>query len=158
MRCFSVLPVFAVVCVVLAFTWAGHSFGRDSDLAHSAHETVLHGDASPQRVQYSEGELDAFLRGDVKIESYYCGCNDVPKKHFPYTLAIVKAPHGELLVRAEGVDGVVKYTALAIRHGDVYCDVAAEGGCFGSFESLCDFTDFRYGRFLAAFFPTCKKD
>ena len=53
-----------------------------------------------------------------------------------------------------GVDTVI--TRLAVRHGDRYCDVDSEDQCYGTFAHPCEFSDFRYGRQLAPYFPTCK--
>ena len=103
-----------------------------------------------------QGEAKAQDAAGVTVENYYCGCDDVPRKHFPYAFAVLKTTKGDLLVRPEGTEGVIKFTTLAIRNGDVYCDFDPEGRCYGSFSHPCDFTDFRYGRYLAPYFPTCK--
>ena len=94
--------------------------------------------------------------GDLTVEPHFCGCNDKPKRHFPYRMVVIKTPKGDLVARPENIEVSVSFTALAVRWGNQYCDVDAESSCFGSFSDPCDFSDFRYGPHLSIFFPTCK--
>ena len=93
-----------------------------------------------------------------KFESYYCSCYDEPIKHYPYPIVVLKTPNGDLVARPEGTDGTLFFTPLAVRYGNRYCAVGSETDCYGSFSHPCEFTDFRYGPYLAEFFPTCKSD
>lgn len=110
------------------------------------------------RAQFSEAELERLHPGDFKLESHYCSCSDKPKKHFPYPVVLLRTPKGDLVTRPEPREVSVGFTALAVRYGNRYCDVESAEDCYGSFSDPCDFTDFRYGPFLAEFFPTCKSD
>ena len=93
-----------------------------------------------------------------KVESYYCSCYDEPIKHYPYPIVVLKTPNGDLVARPEGTDGTLFFTPLAVRYGNRYCEVGSDQNCYGSFSHPCEFTDFRYGPYLAEFFPTCKSD
>ena len=93
-----------------------------------------------------------------KFESYYCSCYDEPIKHYPYPIVVLKTPNGDLVARPEGTDGTLFFTPLAVRYGNRYCEVGSETDCYGSFAHPCEFTDFRYGPYLAEFFPTCKSE
>ncbi len=108
--------------------------------------------------RFSETELEGVQAGDMKVESYYCGCYDEPHKHYPYSIVLLKTSRGDLVARPEGTDGVLTFTPLAIRYGNRYCELGSETDCYGSFSHPCEFTDFRYGPFLAQFFPTCKSE
>jgi hypothetical protein len=110
------------------------------------------------KARFSETDLEAFQLGDLKAEAYYCSCYDKPNKHYPYSIVLLKTPKGDLVARPEGTDGALIFTALAVRHGNQYCQVESETDCYGSFSHPCEFTDFRYGQYLAEFFPTCKSD
>ena len=93
-----------------------------------------------------------------RFESYYCSCYDEPIKHYPYPIVVLKTPNGDLVARPEGTDGTLFFTPLAVRYGNRYCEVGSETDCYGSFAHPCEFTDFRYGPYLAEFFPTCKSE
>jgi len=110
------------------------------------------------KARFSETDLEAFQPGDLRAESVYCSCYDKPTKHYPYSLVLLKTPKGDLVARPEGTDGALIFTALAVRHGNQYCQVESETDCYGSFSHPCEFSDFRYGATLAEFFPTCKSD
>ena len=110
------------------------------------------------KARFSETDLEAFQPGDLQAEAYYCSCYDKPNKHYPYSIVLLKTPKGDLVARPEGTDGALIFTALAVRHGNRYCQVESETDCYGSFSHPCEFTDFRYGQYLAEFFPTCKSD
>ena len=101
-------------------------------------------------------ELDALAPGELALESHFCGCADVPLKHYPYVVFVLRSPKGDLLARPEGHEAVVHFVALAVRQEYQYCDPQMEASCYGTFMHPCDFTDFRYGPQLAQFFPTCK--
>ena len=110
------------------------------------------------REKFSRLELDALRPDQLALESHFCGCTDVPRKHFPYAVVVLRTPKGDLVARPEGHEAAVRFAALAVRNDDVYCDPRSESSCYGAFAHPCDFTDFRYGRQLAEFFPTCKND
>jgi len=97
-------------------------------------------------------------RPSGEVEWVYCGCDDQPNKHFPYSVAVFKSANGDLVTRPERGELAVTFTALAVRFGDRYCDIDSEQPCYGSFSHPCEFTDFRYGAYLEQFFPTCKSD
>jgi len=118
----------------------------------------LQGLSDQLRERFSEAETKGFRSEGLSAEQHECGCYDKPTKHYPYSIVVFKTQQGELVTRAERGDGPPRFFALAVRHGDRYCDPADEGKCFGSFATPCDFTDFRYGEALAAYFPTCKTD
>ncbi len=106
--------------------------------------------------RFSDTELAALPPEDFQIESHACSCADRPDPHFPYLLIVFKTPKGDLVGRPDrrGIDVVI--THLAVRHGERYCNLDAEDQCYGSFSHPCEFSDFRYGPHLAAYFPSCK--
>jgi hypothetical protein len=106
--------------------------------------------------RFSRSELEAMPAADLKVESYHCGCYDQPVQHFPYAMVVVNTAKGDWIGRPEGGDEGVRFTGIAERFGDRYCDVGPEGRCYGSFAHPCDFSDFRFGANLRTFFPTCK--
>ncbi len=110
------------------------------------------------KARFNEAELARLLPEDLSIEPHYCSCSDRPTRHFPYPIVLLKTPKRDLLARPELREFSVGFTALAVRFGNRYCAVESESECYGSFADACDFTDFRYGPSLAAFFPTCKSD
>lgn len=92
------------------------------------------------------------------MEPYFCGCYDKPNKHFPYSIVLLKTSKGDLVTRPERLEGAVTYTPLAVRRENQYCELDSEKQCYGSFSDPCEFTDYRFGPFLAPFFPTCKAE
>ncbi len=106
--------------------------------------------------RFSEAELKTYKPEDFRVESHMCGCYDKPVPHYPYSLMFFSTPKGDLVGRPDrhGFDTII--TRLAVRHGERYCDLESEDECYGSFSDPCDFSDFRYGRQLAKYFPTCK--
>jgi hypothetical protein len=98
------------------------------------------------------------LSENQRLESYYCSCYDEPNKHYPYSIVVLKTPNGDLVARPEGTDGALFFTPLAVRYGNRYCELDSDQDCYGSFSHPCEFTDFRYGPYLAEFFPTCKSE
>ena len=110
------------------------------------------------KARFSQTELEGLRAGDLRVESYYCSCYDEPNKHYPYSIVLLKTPRGDLVARPEGTDGALSFTPLAVRYGNRYCEVGSETDCYGSFSHPCEFTDFRYGPYLAEFFPTCKSE
>jgi hypothetical protein len=110
------------------------------------------------KARFSQTELEGLRAGDLRVESYYCSCYDKPIKHYPYSIVLLKTPRGDLVARPEGTDGALSFTPLAVRYGNRYCELGSETDCYGSFSHPCEFTDFRYGPYLAEFFPTCKLD
>jgi len=107
---------------------------------------------------FSEAERKALRSEDLDFQSVYCGCYDKPVKHFPYAMAVVRTPKGDLLMRPERTEGGTIFTAVATRFGQRYCSVESESDCYGTFLDLCAFTDFRFGPALLAYFPTCKSE
>ena len=106
--------------------------------------------------RFSAAEIKELPPEFFRIESHACGCADKPAPHFPYLVVLFTTPKGDLLARADGQENGAKFTPLAVRKGDKYCKVDSEEQCYGSFASVCEFTDFRYGPLLKEFFPTCK--
>jgi len=109
------------------------------------------------RAPFSPDELTQLQAGAIKVGGHYCGCYDQPTRQYPYSIVVIATPRGDLITRPEGVETSVRFTLLAVRHGERYCDVESEH-CFGSFPDICSFTDYRYGPYLAQYFPTCKMD
>lgn len=110
------------------------------------------------KARFSEAEFARLKAEDLSLEAHYCSCSDRPKPHFPYAAVLLKTPRGDLVARPELREVSLGFTAIAVRSGDRYCAVESENDCYGSFADLCEFTDFRFGPSLAAFFPTCKSD
>ena len=108
------------------------------------------------RARFLASELLELRLGDLEVEAHFCGCYDKPNKHFPYAIVLLKTSKGDLVARPERLEGAVAYMPLAVRRGIQYCELESEAQCYGSFHDPCDFTDHRYGRDLAPFFPTCK--
>ena len=128
------------------------------DRAQQGKAVALSGMSAWLHTRFSEAELEGLQAGDMRVEAYYCGCYDKPTKHYPYSIVLLKTPRGDLVARPEGTDGALSFTPLAVRYGNRYCEVGSETDCYGSFSHPCEFTDFRYGPYLAEFFPTCKSE
>lgn len=146
---------------VLALVQPGQCLAQESSkstLNAQSKTLELEGISTWLRDRFSQGELDALPSGKLWLESHFCGCNDVPRKHFPYAVVLLATPKGDLVARPERHELAVRFTALAVRYGDRYCDLESEANCYGSFLHPCDFTDFRYGSLLIDYFPTCKAD
>jgi len=111
-----------------------------------------------RQAQFAETDQERSPTSGHNVEAYYCSCYDKPNKHYPYSIVVLRTPNGDLVARPEGTDGVLSFTPLAIRYGNRYCEVGSEQNCYGSFSHPCDFTDFRYGPYLAEFFPTCMSE
>jgi len=109
------------------------------------------------KVRFSDAELQQFRAAELHVERHYCGCYDKPIKHYPYSIVLIRTPKGDLVTRPENTDAVMAFAPLAIRYGTSYCHTDSDQ-CYGSFPEVCDFTDFRYGPYLADFFPTCKTE
>lgn len=108
--------------------------------------------------RFSDEEMAALPRSAFGTESWFCGCSDRPTPHYPYALVVFTTPRGDLVARAEGHEGEMRITPVAVRTGERYCDADDESVCFGSFRHPCDFTDHRFGPALSPYFPTCKDD
>jgi hypothetical protein len=147
-----------LVGCVLVMPLRGQDAERARGSAGQDKALHLHGLSDEVRARFSEAELQGFRAQGLTAEQHECGCYDKPTKHFPYSIVVFKTARGELVTRAERGDGPPRFSALAVRHGDRYCDPNAEETCYGSFGHPCDFTDFRYGESLAPFFPTCKTE
>jgi hypothetical protein len=106
--------------------------------------------------RFSDSEIAELAPEDFRVEQHACHCSDKPDPHFPYLVVLFTTPRGDLVARAEGQENMARITPLAVRNGEKYCRVDAEDQCYGSFASVCEFTDFRYGPYLAPFFPDCK--
>ncbi len=157
----ALLPILMLASLTL-LVGSEKSQARDVAVAHDnaeQHKTLaMDGVALWLKARFSQTDLEGLRVGDLKAEAYYCGCYDEPNKHYPYSIVLLKTPKGDLVARPEGTDGALLFTALAVRHGDRYCEVESETDCYGTFSHPCEFTDFRYGPSLAEFFPTCKSD
>ena len=106
--------------------------------------------------RFSASEIAQLSPEDFRVEQHACNCSDRPDPHFPYLVVLFTTPKGDLVARAEGQENMARITPLAVRNGKEYCRVDAEDQCYGSFASVCEFTDFRFGPSLAPFFPDCK--
>ena len=106
--------------------------------------------------RFSASEIAQLSPADFRVEQHACNCSDRPDPHFPYLVVLFTTPKGDLVARAEGQENMARITPLAVRNGEEYCRVDAEDQCYGSFSSVCEFTDFRFGPSLAPFFPDCK--
>jgi hypothetical protein len=152
----------SIVAVLALAATSGDCLANDSTAQKD--ETVQNGATKPDgltvwpRTRFFASELQELHLGDVQVEAHFCGCNDKPTKHFPYSLVLLKTSKGDLVARPERLEGAVTYTPLAVRRGNLYCELESEAQCYGSFPEPCDFTDYRYGPNLAPFFPTCKDE
>jgi hypothetical protein len=108
--------------------------------------------------RFSAAEFEALGPKDWRVESYFCSCYDTPRPHFPYRIVLFITPKGDLVGRPESHESVVSITPLAVRNGNRYCELESEEQCYGAFADPCEFTDFRYGRYLKDFFPSCNAD
>jgi len=157
----ALLLVSIVAALALAAT-SGGSLANDSTTQKN--ETTQNGATKPDglpewpRTRFFASDLQELQLGDLQVEAHFCGCNDKPIKHFPYSLVLLKTSKGDLVARPERLEGAVTYTPLAVRHGDRYCELESETQCHGSFPDPCEFTDYMYGPQLAPFFPTCKDE
>ena len=106
--------------------------------------------------KFTEAELQNYQPADFGIESQMCNCTDRPEPHYPYILVFFNTPKGDLVGRPDRKGFETVITRLAVRHGETYCDVESESECYGEFSDPCDFSDFRYGKQLAPYFPSCK--
>lgn len=106
--------------------------------------------------RFSAAEIAQLSPEDFRVEQHACNCSDQPEAHFPYLIVLFTTPKGDLVARPEGQENMATLTPLAVRTGERYCRVDAEDQCYGSFATVCAFTDFRYGPTLAPFFPDCK--
>jgi hypothetical protein len=106
--------------------------------------------------QMTASERAALREQDLRVSGAQCGCADRPEPHYPYAVVIVSSPKGDLVARVEGEEGAIRMKPLALRTGTLYCSVDEGEGCFGEFAHPCEFTDARFGRMLAPYFPDCK--
>ncbi len=152
-------PIVRCLLALALVSLSTHGFAVDTghDVAPSQ-TTAAMGIWSGFNHRFVQSVLDGLHQDNMQIESHFCGCFDQPRKHFPYSVVIVKAARGDLVARPEGSEGEVRLIPLAVRFGDRYCDIDAEQSCYGTFSHPCDFTDSRYGAQLRPFFPTCHTD
>jgi hypothetical protein len=150
----------ALVLAVFGLSWSGTGNAQEMRKSPLTTEQIkaleLDGMSGWLRARFSRSELDALGPGELALESHFCGCTDVPTKHYPYVFFVLRSPKGDLLARPDGHEAMVRFAALAVRHENQYCDPQSEASCYGMFAHPCDFTDFRFGPQLAQFFPTCK--
>lgn len=118
----------------------------------------MHGVSEWFTSKFTEAELKTYGPGDFSVEQCLCNCADEPRPHYPYVLMFFRTPKGDLVGRPgqRGVERVI--TPVAVRFGERYCEFGAEEQCYGSFASPCEFTDFRFGKELAKYFPYCKRE
>jgi hypothetical protein len=121
-----------------------------------ARTSSLEGVSAWMKQRFSKSEMDTYSAEDFRVESHFCSCADLPEPHFPYAVVLFTTPKGDLVARAEPQEQGPRITPLAVRNGEQYCKLEAEEQCYGSFASVCAFTDFRYGPLLEPYFPTCK--
>jgi hypothetical protein len=150
----------ALMSALLApLVWSGQAPAHDlaQPPNHSGEiETIAVGGLSLWlKTRFSDTELERLRPGDLGIELHFCSCYDRPKPHYPYPVVLLKTPKGDLVARPDSREGAVSFTPLAVRHGERYCELESEHDCYGSFQEPCEFTDFRYGPYLAQFFPDC---
>ena len=146
-RVSSLLLSSIVVCLAIT----SKSIAAESPQDQCTDKPVIHA-ALPQ------ADLDALRPDDPRAQWYDCGCYDHPVKHFPYSIVVFRNEAGDLVTRPERHEGALTFSPLAQRHGDRYCTVESKEDCYGSFSHPCDFTDFRYGPYLAEYFPTCMSE
>ena len=155
----TALLVFAsLAALVGSMICTAHDLTASSEETEQSRTIHLDGFSGWLKARFSEAELEGFQPQDLRVEAYSCGCYDKPNKHFPYLIVLLRTPKGDLVTRPEPRESEVSFTALAVRYGTQYCDAEADETCYGSFAEICEFTDFKYGPYLAAFFPTCKAD
>ena len=86
----------AVAFTVLALAQPGQCFAQESSKStRNAEQTKmieLEGISNWLRGRFSQSELEALRPGELRVESHYCSCNDVPRKHFPYAMDIGNVP------------------------------------------------------------------
>ena len=158
----SKITLVSIVAALALVAASGGCLANDSttqkDETTQNEATNLDGLSVWPRARFLASELQELRLGDLEVEAHFCGCYDKPNKHFPYAIVLLKTSKGDLVTRPERLEGAVAYTPLAVRRGNQYCELESEAQCYGSFADPCDFTDHRYGRDLAPFFPTCKAD
>jgi len=103
-----------------------------------------------------EPGLESFQPGSTRAHWYDCSCYDRPVQHFPYSIVVFEMSQHDLVARPERREGSLTFSPLAHRYGTRYCTLDSERDCYGDFPHPCDFTDFRFGPYLAEYFPTCK--
>ena len=158
----SKITLVSIVAALALATASGGCLANDSTIQKE--ELTQNGATKPDgppvwpRTRFFASDLQGLELGDLQVEAHFCGCNDKPIKHFPYSLVLLKTSKGDLVARPERLEGAVTYTPLAVRHGDRYCELESETQCHGSFPDPYDFIDYMYGPHLAPFFPTCKDE
>ena len=154
-----VLPL-AVASLMLAFTQsevqAQERVRALEQERQPARPSGLDGVAEWMKERFSQAEIEQFSADDFRVEPHFCSCSDKPEPHVPYAVVLFTTPKGDLVARAEPQEQSAKFTPLAVRNGDQYCELESEDKCYGSFSHVCEFTDFRYGPMLEPYFPTCK--
>lgn len=105
---------------------------------------------------FSAEELRALNAANLPLTAQFCNCDDRPIAHYPYVMVLLATPKGELIARLERNEMSTRMVPIAVRNGNDYCSSEEGEGCYGTFAHACEFTDYRYGPTLAAFFPECK--
>lgn len=155
----AMLFAFAIATSGLSF-WPGHIHAGNHLLAAEDKLTFvdsLEGVSAWLQDRFSKAEIEALSPEDLGVESHHCSCADEPDPHFPYRIVLFTTPRGDLVARPEAHEQSAQVTLLAVRDGDRYCPLDSEEECYGSFATVCEFTDFRYGPTLEPYFPTCKQ-
>jgi hypothetical protein len=145
-----------LICGAIAAAASG--VGHAQEAAGSIRARLL---SAPEVVRWLDRQMTTSERAalrdqDLKVTGAQCGCSDRPAPHYPYAVVIVSSPKGDLVARVEGDEGAIRMQPLALRTGTLYCSVDEGEGCFGEFAHPCEFTDARFGRALAPYFPDCK--
>jgi hypothetical protein len=147
----------AALASLLFTPFDAHAGERVRMLEHEpAHVSSLEGVSAWIKERFSETEIAALSAEDLGVESHLCSCADEPDPHFPYMVALFTTPKGDLVARVEAHEQSPRITPLAVRNGDEYCNLESGEPCYGSFATVCEFTDFRFGPLLEPYFPTCK--
>jgi len=153
------LALFASLALLVS-SGSGRADDPATPRGNTGQNSIIHMDGLSLwlKSRFSESELRALQQGALTLERHYCGCYDKPRKHFPYSFVLLKTPKGDLVARPERKEGSLSFTPLAVRTGDQYCELESEESCYGAFLDPCDFTDFRYGPSLIAYFPSCMSE
>jgi len=107
--------------------------------------------------EMSDTDIAALERNDLRVSGDICSCFD-SKPHYPYAIVKISTEKSSLLARIEGNENGFRLRPIAIQRGNKYFSSDSDDAYFGEYQSICDFTDARFGPRLAPFFPDCKTD
>ena len=93
----------------------------------------------------SQSEIDALSVTDFGMEVRPLQLRGPARAAFSLSRRAVHDAKGDLVARAEAHEQTPRFTPLAVRKGDQYCNLESEEQCYGSFASVCEFTDLRDG-------------